>query len=157
MFLFFENIDLLTPNRLMLARNNCRGPVGHLKLTGDLDKIIKRNEDVFNTWFKAWMVSYVPGLIIQPNWFKTDRDPKLGDVILFLKSDKEFEKLYQYGMISDLKVSRDGKIRQVEITYQNSSENTKRTTLRGTREVVVIHQVDELGLIRELNILAAAL
>ena len=152
-----ENIDLLTPNRLMLARNNCRGPVGHLKMTGDLDKIIKRNEDVFSTWFKAWMVSYVPGLIIQPKWFNTDRDPKVGDVILFLKSDKEFEKLYQYGIISDLKVSRDGKIRQVEITYQNSSESTKRTTLRGTREVVVIHQADELGLIRELNTLAAAL
>lgn len=150
-----ENVDILTPNRLMLARNNNRCPVGTLQVTEDIGKIIKRNEDVFTTWFKAWLVSYVPTLILQPKWFKSDRDPKVGDIVLFLKSDKEFEKLYQYGMIVDLKTSRDGKIRQIEIVYQNSTEKTKRYTSRGTREVVVIHHVDELGLIRELNILAA--
>ena len=71
-----------------------------------------------------------------------------------LKSEKEFEQLYQYGMVSDLKVSRDHKIRQVEIEYQNFNEGTKRRTTRGVREIVVIHPVDELGLVRELNRLA---
>ena len=57
-------------------------------------------------------------------------------------------------MISDIKISRDLKIRQVEIEYQNYSEKTKRRTIRGTREIVMIHPVDELGLIRELNLLS---
>ena len=30
----------------------------------------------------------------------------------------------------------------------------KRRTIRGTRELVMIHPVDELGLIRELNLLS---
>ena len=79
---------------------------------------------------------------------------QIGDVVLFLKSDKEFDKQYQYGMISELKVGRDLKIRQIVIEYQNFNEKTKRCTIRGTREVVVIHPVGELGLIRELNLLS---
>ena len=56
-----------------------------------------------------------------------------------------------------MKIGRDLKIRQIEIEYQNPSENVKRSTTRGTREVVVIHPVGELGLIRELNLLCASL
>ena len=113
-----ENIDL-TPNRLLLARNNDRCPTGPIIVTEDIGKIIQNNNKVFEAWFKSWLISYVPTLMIQPKWFNSDRDPKKGDVILFLKSDKEFNKKYQYGIISDLKVSRDGKIRQIEIEYQN--------------------------------------
>ena len=92
--------------------------------------------------------------MFQPKWFRSDRDLKVGDIVLFLKSEKEFEQLYQYVMVCDLKVSRDLKIRQVEIEYQNVNEGTKRRTTRGVREIVVIHPVDELGLVRELNRLA---
>ena len=35
--------------------------------------------------------------------------------------------------------------------YQNHNENVKRYTTRGTREIVVVHPVDELGVIGELN------
>ena len=150
-----ENVDLLTPNRLLLGRNNNRGPVGPLRVTEDVGKIIDQNEKLVKAWFRAWLISYVPNLIIQPKWFRSDRDPKIGDVVLFLKSDKEFKKLYQYGMIHDVKQSRDGLIREVEIIYQNSGEKSKRFTSRGTREIVVIHHVEELGLIRELNFLAS--
>ena len=57
-------------------------------------------------------------------------------------------------MITFCKRSRDGKIREVEIEYQNLAEHVKRRTTRGTREVVIIHPFEELGLIRELNIMA---
>ena len=93
--------------------------------------------------------------MFQPKWFNSDYDPKVGDIVLFLKSEKDFQKIYQYGMICDVKKSRDGKIRQVEVEYQNYMEKVKRRTNRGTREIVVIHPHDELGLVRELNILAS--
>lgn len=152
-----ENIDLVTPNRLLLARNNDRCPVGTLSVSDDPSKIIQKNNEIFLVWFRAWLISYVPSLMFQPKWFQSDRDPKVGDVVLFLKSDKEFAKTYQYGIISDLKVGRDQKIRQIGLQYQNVNEKTKRHTTRGTREVVVIHHVDEIGLVRELNLLSANL
>ena len=81
----FEHIDLLTPNRLKLGRNNERAPVGPLHVTPKPSKFIKLNEDIFNTWFEAWLISHVPKLMMHPKWFKTDYGVQEGDAILFLK------------------------------------------------------------------------
>ena len=82
-----ENIDLIIPNRLLLARNNNRCLVGSIVISEDVRKIVQRNTDIYEAWFKAWLISYVPSLMIQPKWFRSDRNPKQGDVILFLKSE----------------------------------------------------------------------
>ena len=87
----------------------------------------------------------------QPKWYKSDRDSKVGDVVLFLKFEKEFDKQYQYGIVTGVQVSRDGKIREIEVEYQNHIENIKRHTIRGVREIVVIHPVDELDIMHELS------
>ena len=116
----------------------------------DSKKIIKANQDIFQTWFRCWLVSFVPKLMLQPKWFNSDRDSKVGGVVLFLKSDKEFGKQYQYGIITKTKISRDGKIREIEIEYHNHNENKKRCTIRGVRGVVVFHHIDEIGMMREL-------
>ena len=89
-----ENLDLLTPNRLLLGRNNSRGPTAPLVLSSDVKKIVEKNKDIFTTWFHAWLVSYVPTLIDAPKWFKNDRHLVDGDVVLFTKSEKEFENLH---------------------------------------------------------------
>ena len=152
-----EQLDLITPNRLLLGRNNDRSPVGTITLTDDVGKIITQNNKIFQAWFDAWLTSCVPNMMHHPKWFRSDVDPKVGDVVIFLKSDKEFEQIYQYGIIVGRKISRDGKIRELEIEYQNHIENVKRRVPRGTREVVVIHPVGELGLLRDLNALATSL
>ena len=56
-------------------------------------------------------------------------------------------------MITGLKMSRDGKISEVEVEYNNHTENVKRHTNRGVREIVVIHPVNELGIMHEINAL----
>ena len=119
-----ENLDILTPNRLMLARNNSRCPAGVISVSDDPKRIIPSNNELFTTWFKSWLISYVPTLMPQPKWFKSSSDISVGDVILFLKSEKEFETLYQYGLIRELKHSKDGLVREVIIEYQNSNEST---------------------------------
>ena len=84
-----ENIDLITPNRLLFARNNDRCPAGTLNISNDLGKMIEQKNRLFYVQFKAWLVSYVPTVMFQSKWFRSDKDPKVGDV-LFLKLDKEF-------------------------------------------------------------------
>ena len=65
-----KTLDLLTPNRLLLARNNSRCPVGSVNVTEDVGKIIQQNNKVFEMWFlKVWLTSYVPTLMLQPIWF----------------------------------------------------------------------------------------
>ena len=146
-----EHLDILTPNRLILGRNNNRNPTVPLKVTHDLRGIIESNDIIVKAWFEVWLTSHVPNLIEQPKWFVSDRDIRVGDVVLFLKSDKEFDRQYQYGLVITTVCGRDGLTRVVEIEYQNVNESQKRTTKRGVRDVIVIHPVDEVGILNELH------
>ena len=139
---------------MLLGRNNDRGPTCPLLLSRDTKRIVETNAHIFQVWFKSWLISYVPTLIDRPKWFDTDKDVSVGDVVLFLKSEKEFEHLYQYGIVSQVIPGIDGLIRSVMVEYQNHDEGVKRITERGVREIVVIHPVDELGISRELHDLA---
>ena len=131
--------------------NNERSPSGVLTLTSDPSKFAKVNTDIFNLWFEAWLVSHVPKLMNQPKWYDSDHDLKPGDIVLFLKNEKELCSEYQYGKIISTKPSHDGKIRSAEVLYRNSSEMIDRTTTRATRQLVRIHSINELDIVQELG------
>ena len=150
-----ENLDLITPNRLLLGRNNNRCPTAPLVLSNDVKKIVQSNEEIFKVWFKSWLISYVPTLVPKPKWFETNTNISIGDIVLITKSEKEFENLYQYGIVIALHKSKDNLVRSVDVQYQNHTENVKRVTKRGVREIVVIHPVEELGVSKELYQLAS--
>ena len=78
-------------------------------------------------------------------------DLKCGDVVLFLKHESTLSGKYQYGIVKSINVGKDGLIRKAIIEYQNANENIKRETNRSTRELIVIHPIDELDLIDELG------
>ena len=147
----FEMMDILTPNRLLLGRNNNRSPDSPLSMSRDFNKILSENEKVHEAWFECWLVSHVPKLIEQPKWFQSDMDVKKGDVVLFLKQDKVLCSTYQYGMVDSIEAGRDGKIRKVNVRYRNSSEEIDRVTYCSTRSLIMIHPVEELSLMEELG------
>lgn len=146
-----ECIDLITPNRLRLGRNNERSPVGPVDITDKFDRILKQNLDIYNTWWEAWLTSAVPKLVPQPKWFSNDDGIRVGDVVIFKKQDSPISGVYQYGIVQSVKLSSDDVIRSVVIRYRNSSENVDRTTTRAVRSVVVIHRVDELSIMEALG------
>ena len=140
-----ENLDILTPNRLILGKNNDRCPSVPLELAQDYKRIVETNNDIFNAWFNAWLVSYVPLVMERPKWYESNREACVGDIVLFLKETQVFDLQYQYGRVINLKRGTDNKVRTVEVEYQNHTEKVKRTTTRGVRDLVIIHQVDELS------------
>ena len=146
-----ESLDLLTPNRLRLARNNMRGPVGPLQVTDKFERLMRLKTETFQFWWETWLVSAVPKLMPSPKWFDTEHDVQKGDVVLFLKDEGALVGEYKYGMVEDVKVSRDGRIRSVTIRYHNANENVNRTTNRAVRSLVIIHRIDEVDLMKELG------
>ena len=146
----YESMDLLTPNRLLLGRNNNRSPTGDMMVSNDYCKLTKQNTVVFESWFENWLLTHVPKLMFQPKWFNSDRDISEGDVILFLKNDSKLASTYQYGMVCAISPTKDGKIRKVTIKYRNFNENVFRFTQRAVRELVIIHHVDELSIYEQL-------
>ena len=71
---------------------------------------------------ECWLISHVPKLMCHPKWFQTDRDIKVGDIVLFPKQENQLSSTYQHGMISDLSRSSDDKIHKATVHYQNSPE-----------------------------------
>ena len=148
-----ECIDLITPNRLKLGRNNDRCPVGPIEITDKFDRILEQNATIYNAWWEAWLVTAVPKLVPQPKWFKDSGGVRVGDVVIFKRRETVLSGVYQYGMIQSIKESSDGAVRTVVIRYHNAEENDKldRLTTRAARSVVVIHRVDELNIMQELG------
>ena len=147
----YEMLDLITPNRLLLGRNNERSPVEPLSVSQNFEKILQNNLNVFNIiWFESWLTSYVPKLMEHPKWFKTDKDIVKGDVVLFIKHDGIIKSSYQYGIIEEVIPSRDEKIRKIKIKFKNHNEKLFRYSIRSVRDVVIIHKIDELSLSEEL-------
>ena len=97
-----ENLDILTPNRLIMGRNNDRSSTAPLVLERDLKHAVETNAKIFSIWFKSWLVSYVPTFMERPRWFDNDSDICSGDVVLFLKSEQEFDRQYQYGIVKSV-------------------------------------------------------
>ena len=147
-----ENMDLITPNRLRLGRNNSRSPVGVLEVTDKVDRILQLNSNIFNTWWECWLTSAVPKLVPQPKWFKSDEDIKVGDIVIFSRSEgKAIAGAYRYGIVEEVMRGEDDRIRSATIKYKNNNEEITRTTCRAVRNLVIIHRVDELNIMEELG------
>ena len=87
----------------------------------------------------------------QPKWFRTEYDLKEGDVVPFLKQDSLLSKSYQYGMVVSVQESSAGVIGKVTVKYRNANENDDRETFRSVCQLVMIHPVDEIDIIQEIN------
>ena len=90
-------------------------------------------------------------MVPQPKWFKSEKNLKIGDIILFRKHESVLSNTYQYGRIESVETSRDGLIRKAKVAYRNFNENVVRSTYRAVRELVVIHKIDELNILQELG------
>ena len=122
-----------------------------MKVVGNHLKVLEENKKIFNIWFETWLISHVPKLMEQPKWFRSDQDAKICDVVLFIKNEGSVVNTYQYRMVHEIELSRDGLIRKVVTKYRNSSENIDCFTTRPVRELILIHPVDEIHNMEELE------
>jgi hypothetical protein len=117
----------------------------------DNDKIIQDNKEIFNAWFEVWLLCHVPKLMHQPKWFRSGKDLKVGDVVLFLKQESAIGSNYQFGIVESVDAGRDSKVRKVTVRYRNHTESTDRFTTRAARALVVIRHADEMNIMEELG------
>lgn len=150
-----ENMDLLTPNRLLLGRNNCRSPSGDFIISEDPSMLLNQNAKIYDTWFESWLLNHVPKLMSQSKLFKHDRNLQVGDVVLFI---------YEGGIINieTLYLRHHHKCRnwqrwESQMCHnkdRNANENIVRETSRSVRNLVLITAVDDCDIMEELNKMA---
>ena len=147
-----ENMDLLTPNRLLLGRNNDRSPTGDLVISSDPTKLLSQSSKIYDAWFESWLLNHAPKLMYQSKWFNHERNLQIGDVVLFNKVESKISRTYTYGIISKVEIGDDGKVRCVVVKYRN--ENVSRETRRSVRNLILIHSVDDCDIMKDLGDIA---
>ena len=132
-------MKLITPNMMRMGRVNSRNLSGPIKLPKGPTTMMKKVEETYQIFYNIYNDTMVMKLLleIQPKWFKSDRDTKVGDVVFFRKDEASpLKGSWTVGSIEVVERGRDGLIREVWIRYVNASENTPRFTNRAIRKVV---------------------
>ena len=152
-----DNLDLITPARLLFGRNNRRSASGICRIASP-SKMIQEMEKVFDSWWKVWKEERIIDFIPQPRrWLEQGYEPQPGDLVVFLKHESDVtlgEPVWRLGRVLNTERSKDGTVRTVIIEYRNASESTFRTTRRSVRRVAVLHKEGELELVETLNLAA---
>ena len=149
-----SHLDLISPNRLLLGRNNRRSPVGPV-LIDQPSRIMKQLEDLYEAWWATWktekLIDYVP----QPRrWSKTTYVPQRGDIVVFPREEIKAimgETPWRIGRITHTDIGKDGKVRVAIIEYRNPKEKVFRQTRRSVRTLAVLHKEGNLELLERLN------
>ena len=108
-------------------------------------------ETIYEGWFKIFNETVVPKLIMQPKWFKVDRDLKVKDLVYFRKKDSPIGSPWKIGQVDQVIASRDGLIRRVIIKYFNKMNEDPELTDRSVRNIVKLWSIDEACLMDDLG------
>ena len=149
-----EHIDLITPNRLMLGRNNRRAPMDCATVSSP-SRLMEQMQKVRDAWWKVWsqerLQDYIP---TSSKWTKSSPALKVGDIVCFLLSSKEDSiggPKWKIARVKEVETSEDGLVRHVILEYKNAEEKVFRTTRRSARKIAVLCYEGELELIDRLN------
>ena len=149
-----DHVDLITPSRLLLGRNNRRA-LGGFATVSSPSRLIEQMNRVYEVWWKVWRSEKLVDFIPQPSkWKKTNEQIRIDDVVIFLKSDSEHrfgEPVWKIARVKFVNTSEDGIARTVLLEYRNSNEKTFRTTNRSIRSIVVVHREEDLDVIQSLE------
>ena len=157
-----DELDLITPSRLLLGRNNGRAPGGQLTVERP-GKTLESMEDLEKSWWEAWKEFKVGEYVPKPKkWTKSSGDVGEGDIVLFKRdgSSPVGTCIWRIGRVKEAHVSRDGLAREITIEYRNLGEKEMRSTKRAVRGIAVVFREHELelgGQLAEAGALAAHL
>ena len=149
-----DHVDLITPSRLILGRNNRRALSGYARISTP-SRLIEQMDKVFDAWWDVWRNEKLVDFIPQPSkWKRTNEQLKEGDIVIFLKSDAEHrlgDPVWRIARVLIVDVSEDGLSRTATLEYRNPGEKAFRKTRRSVRTVVVVHRENELDLYQVLE------
>ena len=137
-------LKIITPNFFNLGRNNDRTLDGPIELPENGSQLVSRVNEVYKGIFKLWSDMYVPNLIYLPEWHKGDVDLKEGDLVYMQKeADNVLSSKWIMGVVDQVILGRDKRVRRVIVKYQNHQEDKPRLTDRSVRKLVKIYDIDE--------------
>ena len=147
-----EHLDLITPNRLILGRNNVRAPAD-LRVDHQPQSVLRQCEEIEQAWWDVWVKERLGELVPRAKkWSAGEPEVRVGDVVVFVKDRNDIMGVtWRIGLVSGTEASADGVVRKVTIKYRVVREDgvveaDYRETKRSVRHVAVVVSEDELDL-----------
>ena len=147
-----EQLDLITPARLLLGRNNTRVLTG-VPTVNNPGEFLDINEKIEAAWWAVWKDQRLADLIpAPPKWKSGQPQLAVGDIVAFIRDQSQLGGLStRLGVVHEIETGRDQIIRRVTIKYKNSGESDFRYTRRSVRDVAVIHREEDLDFCAKLS------
>ena len=153
--------DIITPNRLLLGRNNQRAPVFVEEFKSGKkayeDRIL-RNSEINRAWYEL-LLKTVPSLVWRPKWFENSKcPPKVDDYVLFQHKESVMgseHTEWRIGLVTDITKSESSSTTIYHLAYKCCIKSDKKkpedwvvathNTTRILREIVLLMTEDELS------------
>ena len=149
-----DNLDIITPARLMHGRNNRRALSGPARIDMP-SRLMKQVDETTKAWFDVWTKQRIQDYIPKPRkWKESAGEISVGDIVVVLRKPTEMcvgEPVWKIGRVSTVNIGRDGECRSLEVEYRNPTEKTLRTVTVSARQVAVLHHEGDLELVDVLN------
>jgi hypothetical protein len=139
--------ELLTPNRLLLGRNNFRAlGLDGFRLERNFQKILDSNCRIFHQWYQLFLARFHLFAIRPSKWATTDfRLPETGDIVLFLISDSGQGKTKETWKVGVVVENRGTAVVLECVMFSPGQVASKRRFTRSSRDVTILFAPDEFA------------
>ena len=144
-----NDINILTPNCLLLGRASSDNPGGWLQGNDSLKTRFDLVSSINNHFWKKWVELFAPSLVHQTKWFDVKPDLQVGDVVIVLDSNS-LRNEYKLALVADVHPGRDGKVRSATVTYKRFKVGESVKHYKGATDTAIRRGVQRL--IRLVNI-----
>merc|ERR1719233_2627379 len=149
-------LRILTPNNLRLITTGDRAPAGIFNIPDKPEDIIENIDEKYRLWYEVWNEYYVPLIMQGKKWHEENENLVPGDIVYFKLQESAMSANWRSGKVEKVKVGADGCVRQVTISYtdttsDNAEDWTHRTVDRPVRNIVKISHIDDTTFMDDIN------
>ena len=140
-----SNINILTPNCLLLGRATASNPNSWQPDTS-LNTRHNLVTAIGNQFWQHWLELFAPSLVYRPKWSQRERDLKIGDVVLILDNDA-LKGEYRLGLVLEVHPGKDGRVRNATVAYKNFKVGESVQIYKGQKYTSVKRSIQRLVLL----------
>ena len=117
-------LRVLRPSSLKGMNCSDRAPAGLFRIPDHAEEHFQKVQDCYNLWATCWATSYLPLIMIRQKWQDEDPSLSVNDLVYFMLDEKVLKPDWRVGKVESVKVGRDGKVREINISYRVMKEDT---------------------------------
>ena len=107
----------LCPNDLLLGRASVKSPQGSYETDANNTRRLEFIQNIVASFWKKWQRDFFPTMIVRQKWHTTQRNVRVGDVVL-VQDSNAVRGTWKLAQVIMAEPGRDGIVREVDLRYK---------------------------------------